>query len=236
MRKIGIFDSAKANRLSKRLVAAAILYDFERAPNRFRKQIIKLDEIAFARRNGLALIAHKAKRNMDELYVIPHLGRNREELLEVKLLAVVCHIDDALRRIIGYAAADASKIGSRVVVASIRLAHNSYAKFFLLEIDNESPFRFLGESHRKELLHHAGHHRIVERFASISIELDSQLVVHTIELGNRNVDKALPQGKIIGISLLQFDKFGATSILPTLVFLGFCRRKNIAFLKIGYRK
>ena len=56
---------------------------------------------------------------MNELDGVAHLRRNGEELLEVQLLAVIRHINDALGIIVRYAALYACQIARRVIEAAV---------------------------------------------------------------------------------------------------------------------
>ena len=233
VRKIGVLHGAVADSLGESLVAAALLDDIESPALRLGEKFLKADEIAFAGRNRLTLETHETERNVDELNGIAHLRGNQEELLEVKLLTVVGNVNDALGIVIRNAAADACEIARRIIVAAVRLADDRDAKLLGFKIDDESALGFLGKLHVEQSVDDARHHRVIERFTAIGVELDAELGVHALELADGDFNELLPELEIFGVALLEFNELCAACILPDSILLLRLRGgKDVTLLEI----
>ena len=120
------------------------------------------------------------------------VGNEVLDAMPVQLLARIGHVDDALRIVLVDARTDTGEVGSRVVVAAVRFADDRDAELLLLEVDDERALGLDGEPHLLKLRDDVGHHVVVVRFAAVGVELDAELLVHAVELADRNVDELLP--------------------------------------------
>jgi hypothetical protein len=108
------------------------------------------------------------------------LLREREELAEVQLLALVGDIDDPVGLEFGFAREHRGDVGRGVVVAAVGFAHDAGRELLVLEERDEGAFALAHEAEGLELFDDAGQRVVVERLAADELERHAEAVVDAV--------------------------------------------------------
>ena len=184
----------------------------------FIQEVLQLDHVALARREGGIRQTHQPEPNVLQIGLVPQLAADREELLEVQLLPLISDIDNLVRLVLLDSRGHRRNIRRCIVEAAIALAHDADGKFLLFEEDNRGAFAFFRHALLFEQLNRARQLVIIEALAANHVECDIQAFVDVIELAEAEPDELLPQGRVLRITGLQLHKFLPTLRQPLLVF------------------
>ena len=260
-REVRVLHGADADRLGERgglglrELRVLLADDREGARGGLVEQLLELRHAAAARRERMAVrVRDRAERDMHEVRPgrdEPELLGDREDLLEVRDLAVVGDDDDARGMVVLLARLHRREVGRVVVEPAVLLADDADPLAVLArgalgvvlgEGGLDGPARLLGvevaqvdddraaahvrEALLLEPLDHSGELRLVVALAARRLEDDAEALVDLVERVARHPDEVLPEGAVLRIALLKPHRLGAAGVHPRLVRL----RAGVALL------
>jgi len=131
--------------------------------------------------------------------------KNREELLEVKLLPSIRHVNDLIRIPCMHSMLERGEISRGVIRRAIALLDERGVRLQLRQVIEENcdrSFALAGDAELVQFLDDCFQVRIVKALAECVVELHTEARVDFVELVLREIDHFPPQGEVFGIAAL----------------------------------
>ena len=136
--------------------------------------------------------------------------RRREQLLEMRPLPAVDHVEDAVRLPVLHPPLERRQVGRGIEKRPVRLADQERGRILAIQEDADRAAAFPGPHGRigHQLHHHARQHRLKKALTQGMVERDVQPRKDAVDLGPAEGHELLPEGPILRVALVQFRRFG----------------------------
>ncbi len=127
-----------------------------------------------------------------------------EKLLEVKLLALICNVNDSGGGKFGYPGVNGGNVGGSIIECTVTLLNYAHSLVFVGQINDYGTFAFACKTIVFQAFNDTGKRVLVITFASCNIKAYAQAFVCFVEFDSRKPDEFFPERKILGVTILQF--------------------------------